>query len=106
MSPVPIEVDVSVGASSERASFRLVLMAPVNPQEFVRLVYDAVQAALAESTTGPQPFAEAVEEATDTGSVVEQATVPVVRSRRPAPSPPKVAPFDPEAARRRAAEAV
>lgn len=100
--PQPITVDVVCGTSSDQATFRFACSAAVNPQEFVRAVYDAVQVAIEESTAAPTTSPQGEE----TGSApVEQVTVPVVRSRRPAPDPPKVAKFDPDAARARAAAA-
>lgn len=115
MSPQPITVDVVCGTSSEQATFRFSCSAPVDPQEFVRQVYDAIQDAL--STARPQTSAQAGEQTTDppvlaeapveagSGSSLSSGEPSVVRSRRPKANPP-VEKFDPVAARRRAAEAV
>lgn len=96
--PVPCQVDVVCGTSSESAHFKLEFMASVNPQDFVRAVYDAVQAVLAASPqTAPTRGGE-------TGSV-PVGPVPASRSRGAGANPAKVAKFDADAARARAAAA-
>lgn len=100
--PHPVEVDVMVGQHGERAHFRFELMANVDPQDFIRAVYDAVEAALGVSPvaagepTEPDPAAIP----TGPGSVVS-GEGPAARSRAAGPKPSAQ-----ERARLRAAEAV
>lgn len=96
----PVEVDIAVGIGGDRAAFKLEVMAQVDPYEFVAAMQECARALLS-----PQDPQGAVEDAPDpSGSGVERKAA-AVRSRAAAADPPKVAKFDADAARARAAAA-
>lgn len=96
----PIEVDIAVGIHGERCGFRVETVAAVVPHEFVAAVQGFVESLL--WPVSPEVSGEC-NQSSQTGSVVSGEGA-AARSRAAAPEPPPVAKFDPDRARRRAAE--
>lgn len=81
MNPQPVELDVAVGLHGERAAFHFEVIAPVDPYEFVAAVQACVRGL--------------VSAAVDQERARSTPVVEIPRGK-----------FDPEVARRRAAEAI